>query len=112
MRAGDLDRRVIIQRAATTTDDYNEPVQEWQTLVSVRAAKLEISDGERFRAGEVYSDKAVRFKVRWQKALERLDTSDRVIFEDRVYDIVAVKEIGRRDGIEITATARAEAPTP
>ncbi len=39
-----------------------------------------------------------------------IDPKDRVRFEGRVYDIVGVKEIGRREGLEITAVARPDTP--
>ena len=32
----------------------------------------------------------------------------RIVFQGRAFDIVSVEEIGRRDGLEIQAYARAE----
>lgn len=106
--AGKLDRRIDLLRATYTTDDANESIATWGTLAT-RAAKADaVSDGEKFRASEVGATLSMRFKVRWSTDIADLDPTDRVLFEDRTYDIVAVKEIGRREYLEITAAARAE----
>lgn len=108
MQAGKLDRRIVLQRATVATDAFNQPVQTWGTLATVWASAKPISDGERARAGEVFSSLSMRFQIRYSSTVANLDTRDRVVFDSRTYDIVAVKEIGRREGLEITAAARAE----
>lgn len=110
MDAGRLDRRIVIQRATTAADSFNEPVQTWATLATVWAMAKPVSDGERQRAGETLADKQYRFTVRWSYDVSDVDPRDRVVFDGRTFDIIGAKEIGRREFIEITATARAETP--
>lgn len=110
MRAGDLDRRIVILRAATTRDAMNEAVPTWSALATVWASVTPVGDGERLRAGQVLASRMVRFVVRYSSVTATVDPRDRVQFDGRVYDINGVKEIGRRVGLEITATARAETP--
>jgi len=108
MRAGKLDRKITLERFTSTTDAYNEPVLTWTTL-AVRSASYEpLSDGERFRAGEVAANASARFQIRWSAAVSDLNPKDRLTYEGRVYEIVFVKELDRRVGIEITAATRAD----
>jgi len=110
MLAGRLDRRIAIQRASFSTNALNEKVATWPTVATVWASAMPVSDGERLRTGETISDRMMRFQIRYSAAVADVDPRDRVLFDGRVYDISGVKEIGRREGLEITATARGETP--
>lgn len=105
MKAGSLDRRITIERFTATVDDFGEEVKSWAPLRTVWANVTPISDGERWRAGEVGATVTTRFAIRWGAGV---GVEDRIVFDGRVYDVVGVKEIGRREGQEITASARAE----
>jgi len=108
MKAGKLDRRITLQRFTSTVDAYNEPVLTWAPL-AVRWASYEpLSDGERFRAGETAADASARFVIRWSSEVSSLNPKDRLTFEGVTYQILRVKEIGRREGLEITTSARAD----
>ena len=108
MKAGDLDRRLTLRRATVTTNSLNELVSNWSDLATVWASKKDVSDGERVRAQEVGSSITTRFQVRWSTVTASLTPKDRLVCEDREYEITGVKEIGRRVGLEITATARTD----
>lgn len=108
MTAGPLDRRVQFQRA-TLADDGFTSAPTWAAHGSpVWAAMTPVSDGERWRAGEVAATVTARFRVRWSAFTAALTPEDRLECEDRTYDITGLKELGRREFIEITASARAE----
>lgn len=107
MRAGDLDRRVELQRAATTRDAFNAPVPAWVKLAEVAAAKVDVSDAERLANAEIGAAVTTRFRIRWSPEVADLSAKDRLICEGRTYAISGVKETGgRRVGLEITASAR------
>lgn len=108
MRAGKLDRKVTLERFTETRDAYNEVVKTWATLATVSASFEPLSDGERFRAGEVAANASARFQIRYSNTVKTLDPVDRLTFEGTTYEIVNVKQLGRREGIEITAAARAD----
>lgn len=108
LSAGKLDRKIILQRFTETRDAYNEPVKTWATLATRSASYEPLSDGERFRAGETAANASARFVIRYSAAVADLDPKDRLTFGGVVYQILHVKEIGRREGIEITAAARAD----
>ena len=108
MDAGPLDRKIILQRFTSTLDEYNEPVKSWSTLATRSASYKPLSDGERFRAGETAANASARFVIRWSSAVSTLNPKDRLQYEGETWQILHVKEIGRREGIEITAGTRAD----
>lgn len=108
MKAGRLDRRITLERFSTTVDAYNEPVKAWGVFASVAASYEPLSDGERFRAGETAATASARFVIRYSRAVADTSPKDRLTFEGNAWEIVRVKEIGRREGLEISATVRAD----
>ncbi len=107
MQAGKLDRRVTIERATMADDGFGQ-TPTWAELATVWASRRDVSDAERFASGEVSAQITTRFRIRWSSVVAGIDPRDRLICEGRTYDIAAVKEIGRREGLEITAAARAD----
>lgn len=110
MQAGRLDRRIVIQRSTTVNDSFNQPVETFSTLATVWASAVPVSDGERMKAGQTLANKMMRFTIRYSSDVSDVDPRDRIVFNGRTFDVNGAKEIGRREGIEITATARAETP--
>lgn len=110
MSAGKLDRRIQFRRA-TLSDDGFSSVEAWADHGrAVSAQKTEISDGERWRAGEVAAHLTARFLVRWSAFTSDLTPKDRLVCEGREYDIAGIKEAeGRRRWLEITAAVRTDA---
>ena len=104
---GHLDRRIQFLRA-TRSDDGIAQVETFRDHGSrVWAQKKEISDGERWRAGEVAAHITARFVVRWSSFTAGITPKDRLVCEGRNYDITGIKEIeGRRQWLEITAAVR------
>lgn len=108
LAAGKLDRKIILQRFTETRDSYNEPVKTWATLATRSASYEPISDGERFRASETAANASARFVIRYSATVADLNPKDRLTYNGDTYEIVHVKELGRREGLEITANARAD----
>jgi SPP1 family predicted phage head-tail adaptor len=108
MLAGTLDRRIVIQRATTSANAFNEAVPTWAPIATVWAHKRDVSDKERQQAAETAAEITTRFRVRWSRRIANVNPKDRLLEGGRVYDIWGIKEIGRREGFEISATARAD----
>lgn len=106
LSSGKLERRIVLERFTETRDAYNEPVKTWATLATRSASYEPIRDSERFRAGETAANASARFIIRHSAAVADLNPKDRLTFEGVAHDILNVKEIGRREGIEITTAAR------
>lgn len=103
--AGHLDRMVQFLRAASIDDGIqNRPGGFAPHGGRVWAGKTPVSDGERFRAGQVGAAITDRFKVRYSSFTAAITTADRLVCEGRTYAITGIKEIGRREGFEITAS--------
>lgn len=108
LAAGKLDRRIRLERAVVTTNDFGEEVQSWIHLAEVWASRRRASARETLAAAEVSAEVTDVFEIRYAAAWSDINPKDRLIFEDRVYDIAMVDEIGRREGLRIGASARAE----
>ncbi|WP_035724641.1 phage head closure protein [Fodinicurvata fenggangensis] len=103
MRAGKLDRRITIERLVTGTDPYGAPTETWQTLASVWAQVLQESGQEFFAADAIQAERRVVFRIRYR---DDLAMTDRVTYGDWQHDIHEIRELGRRDGLELHCTAR------
>lgn len=105
MQAGKLDRRLDILRAALTDDGFSSGPGTPAVIGTVWASKQDVSDGERFKNGTTDAGITTRFQVRWSSLTAGILSSDTVRCEGRTYGVVGIKEIGRREGLEITARA-------
>lgn len=103
MNVGRLDRRIRIERPTTAQDLFGEPVPTWGVLDTVWAQVEPLKGSERFVAQQASAEVDTRFTVRWR---DDIDATMRIVYEDAVYDIDSVIEIGRHEGLEIMAKSR------
>lgn len=108
MDAGRLDRRIVLKRRKAGANSFGEPVDIWTAIATVWANAAPVSDAERTRAGETLASRMCRFTIRWSSALASVDPRDQIEFDGQTWDIRGIKEIGRRELLELTASARAE----
>lgn len=106
MTAGRLDRLVQFQRATLSDDGFGQVETFADYGDPYFASKTDVSDAERWRAGEVAATVTTRFVVRSCDFTRGLTPKDRISCEGRVYDIFGIKEVGRLKLLEITAGAR------
>jgi len=100
MRAGNLDRVILIERPnAPTSDIFGVKTQTWTTVATMRAQKLSNAiinkEGERGNA----SDATLTFRTRW---IANVTLECRVTYEGQQFKITALTEIGRHVGLDIT----------
>ena len=105
MMAGRLDRRITLQRKTVTQDEYGQEIETWTDLATVWAEKRDMKGSERWQAQQKVAEVETTWRIRWRDGITPLD---RLLDGDQVYDVTGVAEIGRREGLEITASARAE----
>lgn len=111
MQAGALDRRIrLLSYTAGAANDFGEPGSpSWAQTAVLWASKKDVSDGERVAAQAVGANLTTRFVVRSSTVTRAIKAQDRIECEGRTYDVVGLKEIGRRDGLEITALSSEQA---
>ncbi|PHP28002.1 head-tail adaptor protein [Limimaricola cinnabarinus] len=110
MGAAKLDRRVQFRRATFADNGFNSS-RDWNAAdpaadnlgSRIWAQKTDLSDGERWRAGEVAAHVTTRFVVRYSSFTVSITPADRIVCEGDVYEITGIKEgEGRRQWLEIT----------
>lgn len=107
MRAGKLDRRIIIERASVTALPSGEPVESWSPIATVWAQARPVRGDERFAARQLVGTAVMTFHMRYRADLA-LTVKDRIIYDGKTWDILDIREIGRRVVMEIDAKARAD----
>jgi SPP1 family predicted phage head-tail adaptor len=109
MRSGELDRSIVIQaRTETGRDAMNAPIFTWAKIhiADTIPAAIETAGGsERFFGQQLIAKTDKVFRIRYRSDVGPLN---RIVYDGRDWDINATHELGRRDGLLIAATARAE----
>ena len=103
MRAGNLDRTIVIESYVSQgQDETGQEIDGWTTLATMRAQIVQASTDEYFAAGGITSDLNTIFRTRY---VAGVTSQSRILFESRYYNIGEIKEIGRRRGLELRAAA-------
>ena len=110
MRAGSLDRRITFQKNTPAQSSSGFPVESWADQFTVWAGLTwqRNRSAERFRDPQIAGESAVVFRVRWSADTRAITSEWRVRYDGRTYDIIDLRELGRREGLEIEATVRSE----
>jgi head-tail adaptor len=117
MRGGELDRRVVVQRYMSTSSPSGEDVEIWSTIGTPRfASKNAVSGIERYGSQQLEALEQVEFRLRWAADLADLRPRDRIVEpatdaadpvpERSIYDIFAVLELGRHEGLRVLTKRR------
>jgi SPP1 family predicted phage head-tail adaptor len=100
MKAGKLDRQLVIERATETIDDAGVARQTWRHLVTLwgelvanAAADGASSEGSR-------TTRTLTFKTRH---FGGVTLEDRLTYQGRPHTLKDLEEIGRREGLLIKA---------
>ena len=102
MQSGKLQHRIDLQRLTQTLGPGRVPVQTWVTYASGKADLRQAGVSEFLTTyGEGVTNNAV-FLLRW---LPGVSVADRVLHGGKVWNIVAIAEIGRRKGLELRVVA-------
>jgi SPP1 family predicted phage head-tail adaptor len=100
MQAGRLDRRVRIEQRVETQNAVGEAVISYVLLAEVWAEKKFLKGQELFTAAQFVPEGQVMYKIRYRSDV---DEKCRIVDREDTYDIVYIAEIGRREGLEISA---------
>lgn len=104
LRAGELIRKIHIERRSITYDANRSKVEAWNTYAGfVPAAFRPVSGTDGVIAGEEAAQVRGEFWIRFRSDLK---TSDRIRYNDRIFDILDIAEIDRRQGLKIAVIER------
>ncbi len=106
--AGDLDRRITIERSSIIGDDgFGNPVYGWAPLATVAASRADVSDTERVAYGGIIAELVSRLVIRAGGPAGTVHSFDRLDYDGESWEIMGVKETkqGRNRFLEITAKA-------
>jgi SPP1 family predicted phage head-tail adaptor len=106
MRSGSLDRLIVIKSPKTETNGYGEEVTTtYSPLATVWAKRLELKGDEKWVSQQVLATTACKYQIRYRTDVTPLCV---IVSDSKTYDIHSIVEIGRREGLELTCTARDE----
>ncbi|MFI3904328.1 phage head closure protein [Ochrobactrum sp. S1502_03] len=106
MRAGKLDRLIRVERPDGYTDDGHggqDPV--WAKVADIRAQIVQASTEEFIRSYGASDETVIIFRTRF---IDGVTPEDRITYGGGEYDIKEVKELGRRQGLEVRCVRRPE----
>ena len=104
MKAGSLDRKITIQAVTfSEPDDYGSVHEAWTDKATV-AAYVQQESGREFMSGPgLTQEKKALFRLRW---MDGIDVTMRILYAGRIWDVHDVKELGRREGLELHASTQ------
>lgn len=113
MEPGRLDRRITLLRVAekTAASGAGTAIEGLEPIADVWAEVTPISGRESFASNQRFAEVDVRFRIRWRKLVSPV-TAVKYDAQDgagpRLFDVREVLIVGRREGLDVLATARAE----
>jgi head-tail adaptor len=88
----------VLKRGNTTIDATGATTPAWSTFATLRAQKIAHATNNRDGISGGTTETTITFRAYW---LDGLTLGDRVLFEDEVFNVVQIKEIGRHIGMDI-----------
>jgi len=87
---GDLRHRITFQKLTTSVNENGFEVETWEDFKTVWAAVSNLHGREYFAAAAVQAENTVKFTIRY---LTGLDTTMRILFRGKQYNITAIDNI-------------------
>ncbi len=105
MRAGSLDRTIIVERlTGEVLDSFGVPVDVWTVVATLRAQLLKNEAPENITNGGATESIDVLRTLKTRFA--NVNDHDRIAYEGALFDVIDVVELGRRRGLEIRCRKR------
>ncbi|QIM63151.1 head-tail adaptor protein [Pasteurellaceae bacterium Orientalotternb1] len=87
MNIGRLRHRIRLQKQRNRPSDYGATIDEWHDVHHVWAEVKPLSGREYFAAAQIQSEVTTQI---WLRYLPNVDSTMRVVFGERIYDILSV----------------------
>ena len=103
MEPGRLDRRITLLQRNAVADDWNQSSASYHSLAIVWAQVQDLGAKEREEADQRVTNRSRIFTIRHRSDITTLH---RISYDGDTYEITGLTEIGRKEGLRITAVAR------
>lgn len=100
MRAGKVDRLIMIEAPTTTLDRAGAPSTTWSPFAALRAELVRNATVDVERANGSTTDVRLTFRCWW---IDGITLDHRLTYAGQAFEIRDLSEIGRRNGLEIIA---------
>ncbi len=110
LQAGKMDRLIRIERKSTSQGSSGEQVDTWTEVGTVWAEQVELRGYERAAMRQLIGHAISTFRIRWSSVVDGTTVLDRIVYAGRTYQITDVREIGRREGLELDCFVPSEEP--
>lgn len=98
MNIGKMDRRITIERLTETTKPSGRVVKAWTPIATVWAEIIQQSAAEFFTGFGEAETRTMIFRIRY---VANITTADRVTYNGTAYNLKEIKELGRREALEL-----------
>ena len=104
MSAGNYDRYLTFQAPVQKRGKAGGVTPQWDYVANAWAQKEDVSGGETRRGTQLVPEASVVFETcHW---IDGINTTHRIECEGNVYDVLFIRELGRKERMEIQATVR------
>lgn len=123
MKPGRLDKLITIQRRVSTLSSSGEDIASWVNVAArCPATVTPVRGSETDGRPQPVAQEQVNFMVRRTAALATISPLDRILYpapqigmedlvgERTIYDVLAVHEIGRNEGLRFIAQRHSDRP--
>ena len=105
LNIGRMDRRIDIEQdTASSADSYGQIVPSWGALDTVWA-QVTPSGNETHEGNQDHATRTTEFRIRYRSDVTEKMRIKYPASSGDIYDIESIIEIGRQEGLDITATA-------
>lgn len=102
LNIGNMHRRITIERQTEIVKPSGSVLKAWTPVANVWAEVLQQSASEFFTGYGEAETGTVIFRVRYRPGIT---TADRVTYDGTAYGLKEIKELGRRDALELRGEA-------
>lgn len=102
IRAGKLDKQIVIERETETVAASGAVSKTWAPVATVRAEPVQLSAEEYLTGFGAGDAGGAVFRIRY---LSGITTADRVTLDGTTYDIDEIAELGRKRALELRCSA-------
>jgi SPP1 family predicted phage head-tail adaptor len=106
---GRRDRWITVQALTESVGASRRPVESWDDLFRVWAAKTDMGGRERLMADQLSAPYDTKWELPYAPSIDPdlvdVRKTRRLVVSGRVHDIVAAQEIGRKRGVELMTLA-------